>query len=173
MGDITVIDYRRTDQRQHVLENPYWITSGLVSAVDSDDKGAILFSFPKAGSVTLVHDIVVENFEVLDTGVTVNVGIGTLATNAVTTGGVVTEVDRDQYIKGASVVLTANTKWGPTTAQTSTWLTAAVAMAFDAVRVIVGAATAVPAVYSYTEKAGAIATGTFRVHMLISSIPGL
>lgn len=173
MGDVTVIDYRRTDQRTNVLANPYWITSGLVSAVAGDDKAAVLFSFPKAASVTVVYDVVVQNYEVLDTGVVIDIGIGTLLTNAVTTGGVVTEVDRDQYVKGASIVLTANTTWGATTAQTSTWLTATVAKAFDATRVIVGAAAAVPAVYAYTSKSGTIATGTFRVHMLVSSIPGL
>jgi hypothetical protein len=173
MGDITAIDYRRTDQRTNVLENPYWITSGLVSCVAADDKAALLFSFSQAGSVAVVLDIWIQNFEVLDTGVTVNLGIGTLATLGVTTGGVITETDRDYYIKGASTVLTAGLSWGATTAQSSPWLTANVAKAWSAARTIVGAATVVPTIYAYTEKTGVIATGTFRVHMLISRIPGL
>lgn len=174
MGDITAIDYRRTDQRTNVLENPYWITSGLVSAVAADDKGAMLFSFPSAGSIIIVQDVVVQNFEVLDTGVTVSIGLGTLATNAVTTAGVITEVDRDEYVKTGDVVLTANTKWGSTTgANASDWLTARAAHTFAAPRYITGAATAVPCVYAYTEKTGTIATGTFRVHMLITFVPGL
>ena len=172
MGDITVIDYRRTDQRTNVLENPFWITSGLVSCVAADDKGALLFSFPTAGRVVIIQDVVVENVQVLDTGVTVNVGYGTLATNAVTTGGVLTETARTGIVDPTDTVLTAATKWGATTANTSAWLTAKVAGTWAVPRKLVGAAATVPCIYSYNEKTGVIATGTFRVHLLITVIPG-
>ncbi len=173
MGDITAIDYRRTDLRTNVLEVPFWLTSGLVSAVAADDKGAILFTFPIAGQIIIVLDVVVENVQVLDTGVTVNIGRGTMATNAITTGGVITEVDRDEYVKPADTVLTAAAKWGSTTgANASDWLTLAAAGSWVAPRVLTGAATAVPTIYSYNEKTGTIATGTFRVHMLVTIVPG-
>jgi hypothetical protein len=172
MGDITIIDYRRTDQRTTILENPFWLTSGLVSAVAADDLGAVVFSFPTASRIIVIHEVLVQNFQVLDTGVTVSIGSGTLATNAVTTGGVLTEVDRDEFVTTADVVLTANTVWGPTTANTSDWLTAKAAGTYAAPRFLVGAATAVPCIYAYTEKTGTIATGTFRVHVLVTILPG-
>jgi hypothetical protein len=169
---ITVIDYRRTDQRTTVLENPFWLTSGLVSAVAADDLGAVLFSFPTANRIIIVKEVIVENFQVLDTGVTVNVGYGTLATDTVTTGGVMTETDRDGYVLGADTVLTANTRWGATTGNTSTWLTARASGTWAVPRYLLGAATAVPCIYSYNEKTGVIATGTFRVHVLVTILPG-
>lgn len=169
----TAIDYRRTDQRTNILEKPFWLTSALVNCVAADDLTAILFSFPSAGQIIIVQDVVVENVQVLDTGVTVNIGSGTIATNAITTGGTVTEVDRAEYIKPADTVLTAATKWGSTTgANASAWLTACAAGTFAAPRYILGAATAVPIISSYNEKTGVIATGTFRVHVLITILPG-
>jgi hypothetical protein len=169
----TAIDYRRTDQRTNVLENPFWITSGVVHCVAADDLSAILFSFPKAGQTIIVKDVIVENLEVLDTGVTVNIGLGTIATDAVTTGGTVTETDRDEFIKPADTVLTALAKWGSTTgANASDWLTAAASGTWAAPRILTGAASAVPVILSYNEKSGTIATGTFRVHMLITIVPG-
>ena len=169
---ITVIDYRRTDQRTNVLENPFWLTSGLVSAVAADDKGAVLFSFPVAGRIVIIQEVVVENVEVLDTGVTVNVGYGTLATDAVTTAGVMTETARTGLVLPADTVLTAAAKWGPTTANTSAWLTARATGTWAVPRYLLGAASTVPCIYSFNEKSGVIATGTFRVHVLVTILPG-
>jgi len=169
---ITVIDYRRTDQRTTVLENPFWLTSGLVSAVAADDLGALLFSFPTAGKIIIIEEIIVQNFQVLDTGVTVNIGYGTLATDAVTTGGVLTETARTGLVTPTDTVLTANTCWGATTANTSAWLTARASGTWAVPRYLLGAATAVPCIYSYNEKSGVIATGTFRVHVLVTVLPG-
>lgn len=168
----TAIDYRRTDQRTNVLENPFWLTSGLVSAIASDDKSAILFSFPRAGEIIIIQDVIVENVEVLDTGVTVNIGYGTIATDVVTTGGTVTETARTGFILPADTVLTAATRWGAVFAHTSAWLTAKASGTWAVPRYLVGAATAVPVILSYNEKTGVIATGTFRVHVLVTIVPG-
>lgn len=172
MATITCLDYRRTDLRTNVLENPFWITSGLVSAVAADDKGALLFSFPVAGQIILVESVVVQNVVGITAATTIDIGSGTLATNAVTTGGDITIVDADEYVKTADSVVTAATLWGPTTGNTSDWLTAKAAETYAAPRVIVGAATTVPCVYASVANAGVIAAGTFRVHMLINIIPG-
>ena len=172
MATQTILDYRRTDQRIQTLENPYWITSGVVSAVACEDKAGLLFSFPNAGEIIIVQDVVVENIVAITAGTTIDLGSGTLATDAVTTAGLVTVVDDDEYIKNADTVLTATTCWGPTTSNTSDWLAAAAALTWGAPRHIVGAATTVPCVYALLANAGAIAAGTFRVHMLITRIPG-
>lgn len=172
MATITCLDYRRTDLRTNVFENPYWITSGLVSAVAADDKGALLFSFPKAGQIILIEAVVVQNVAAITASTTINIGSGTLATDAVTTGGDITIVDADEYVATADVALTAATLWGPTTANTSDWLTAKAAETYAAPRVITGAATTVPCVYASVANSGAISAGTFRIHMLITVIPG-
>ena len=172
MATQTILDYRRTDLRIQTLENPYWITSGLVSAPAADDKGALLFSFPTAGEIIIVKEVIVENVVAITAATTIDVGSGTLATDAVTTGGVLTVVDDDEYIKNADTVLTAATCWGPTTGNTSDWLASSITGTYAAPRIITGAATTVPCVYALVANAGAISAGTFRVHMLITRVPG-
>jgi hypothetical protein len=144
----------------------------LVSAVASDDLGALLFSFPTAGRIIIVNEVLVQNVAAITAATTIDIGSGTLATNAVTTGGVLTIVDLDEYIKQGDDVLTANTVWGPTTGNTSDWLTAKVAGTYAAPRFILGAASTVPCVYATVANGGAISVGTFRVHMLITILPG-
>ena len=170
MATITCVDYRRTDQRTTVLENPFWLTSGVVSCGAATAKGALLFSFPVPGQIIIVQEVIVQNIVAATAGNTVNVGSGTLATNAVTTGGDITIVDLDEYFLAADYVVTAATFLAPTTANTSDWLTAAIAKTtIAAPRAIIGAATTVPCVYATI---GTATVGTFRVHMLVTIIPG-
>ena len=163
-------DYRRTDQRTNVLENPFWITSGLVSNLTCTGAAALLFSFPTAGQKILVHEVVAQNVALGVGGTVVDIGSGTLATDAVTTGGVLTIVDLDEYILQGDYVVTANTCWGSTTANTSDWLTAKAAQTYAAPRVITGAASTVPCVYATV--GASFSAGTFRLHMLITILPG-
>ena len=171
MATITAIDYRRTDLRNHVWTNPYWITSGAVSAVDSDDKGAILFSFPKVKSY-FIDKVVVQITTALTASTTIDVGYGTLATDAVTTGGDITIVDADEYFKTADLSAVTAGYYGPTTANTSDWLTAKIAGTWAAPYVFTGAATNVPCIYASVTNAGVISAGIFRVHVMITEIPG-
>lgn len=172
MATQTIVDYRRTDLRIQTLENPYWITSGVASAVACDDKAGLFFSFPNAGEVIIVQDVVVENIVAITAGTTIDIGLGTLATDAVTTAGVLTVVDDDEYVKTADVVLTATTCWGSTVGNKSDWCTASAAMTYESPRVLVGAATTVPCIYALVANGGAISAGTFRLHMLITRVPG-
>ena len=173
MATIACLDYRRTDQRIQTLENPYWLTSGVVSAVAAKDKGALLFSFQKAGEITIVKEVIIENIEAITAATTIDLGSGTLATNAITTGGDITVVDADEYVAAADVVLTLAAFWGSTTTNKSDWLTAHLAQStIAAPRCITGAATTVPCVYASVANAGAILVGKFRVHMLVTRIPG-
>lgn len=171
MATITCLDLRRNDLRIQTLENPYWISSGLVTASAAEDKGALLFSFPRAGELIIIDEVVVQNIAAITASTTIDVGSGTIATDSVTTSGDITIVDADEYIKNADTVLTASTVWGPTTANTSDWLTANAAGTYAAPRYIVGASSTVPVIYVSVANAGTITAGTFRVHVLVTRVP--
>lgn len=170
MSTVTAIDYRRTDQRKQVLENPFWITSGEVSVVDAKDKAAILFSFPYPGRVTLVHEICLQITEACTGGTPAGlVGTGTIATNDVTTGGNVTDVDQDDYIATDAVTWGTLGYYYPGTCD---FITAKAAGTLTGPTVIVGAASTVPVIAAYCTNVGTPTAGKFRVHVLISEIPG-
>lgn len=170
MSTVTAIDYRRTDLRKQVLENPFWITSGEVSVVEADDLAAILFSFPNAGRVMIVHEICVQITEVCAGGTAAGlIGTGTLATDGVTTGGVVTDVDQDDYLATAAITWGTLGYYYPATCD---FITAKAAGTLSGPTVIVGAATTVPAICAYCTNVGTPTAGKFRVHALISEIPG-
>jgi hypothetical protein len=173
MATVTAIDYRRTDQRVGgPFEVPYWITSGLVVADDADDLAAILFSFPKASEAIVIHEICIQIVTAITGGVpSGTLGMGSLATDAVTTGGVVTTVDVDDFMVTGDVTWgTAGYYW-PTSG--SDFLTAKAAGSISGPAVQTGAATTVPCVVLYLDSTTTLAAGNCRVHALISRIPGI
>jgi hypothetical protein len=172
MSTVACIDYRRTDQRTNVLENPYWITSGLINcaALTVKDKGLLLFSFPHAGRVVILHDIVVQNVAAITAATTLVIGFGTIATDAAVTGDNITYSANDGIMATGSEVLTIATVWGP--AAGSTWVTAAAAAAYSTSRRLLGAATACPVIFAVMSNAGTITVGSLRIHILVSEIPG-
>ena len=178
MATVACIDYRRTDQRVNVLENPYWITSGEMDGVAAEDLASILFSFPKADELTIVHQVIFEVTTVFTVGAgaaVCTVGIGTIATDAITTGGDVTTVDVDAYILTADITFSTAGYYMPLTSHTSAWLTSAYGGTVTNApsQFIVGAATTVPVVAAYFSNAGGdITAGKARFHMLISKVPG-
>lgn len=170
------IDYRRTDLRTNVLETPFWITSGEVDGAASEDLAAMLFSFPVASRHTVVHEILVQIttvFTVSAGAVVMTLGTGTLATDAITTGGTVTDSDVDEMIEDGATDVTFATL-GYYAPKTGDFATAkAAGLLNDKSVLIVGAASTVPCVCMYLSNAGgAISTGKLRVHMLISNVPG-
>jgi hypothetical protein len=171
MSTITAIDYRRTDQRTTVLENPFWLTSGIITCNDAKTLGAILFSFPKAGRIMLVSNILVQMITTATATATIDIGVGSLATDAVTTGGTLTYSAVDGYIKTADQTLTAGAVYGPGSGG-STWLTAHLAQlsVTSNARFIVGAATTVPVIAAFV--GGTVTAGSFRVHALVTILPG-
>jgi len=171
MATVTAIDYRRTDQRINTLANPYWITSGLVVCADADDLYALLFSFPTAGKMTMVLDVVCQIITAFTSGTTVDIGLCTLATDAVTTGGVGTTVDDDEYIPNTALTVATP---GYYRAATSDWLSLRASFASQAASFcLLGAASTVPCIMALTVRTGVISAGTFRVHMLVTDIPGV
>jgi hypothetical protein len=165
-------DIRRTDLRDSVYASPYWITSGKVLGADIKDKSVCFFSFPVAGKITLIHEVVFQVTTVFTAGTSGTIGSGTIATDDITTLGVLTNVDVDEYILAADMTLTSEGYYGPDTGHTSDWLTQVAAGSYTAPRFIVGAAATVPVVYAVLTSAGAITAGVGVLHMLISNIPG-
>ena len=174
MAVATIQDYRRTDLRTNVLENPYWISSSIIdgAAVSGlKDKACTVFSFPVAGLITIVNEVILEVLLAFTATTVIDVGLYTLATDAVTTAGDATLVDVDEYIKQADITATTAGVYGSLTGATaSDWLTAAAANTYAAPRIIVGAAATVPCV-ALTPATATIIVGKCRLHMLITNVP--
>jgi hypothetical protein len=138
---------------------------------DCEDKGAILFSFPKVKKY-FVEQVVFQVITAFTSSTLINVGLGTLATDAVTTGGDITIVDLDEYIKQDDITVGTAGWYASDTAHTSDWMAAKILGSFVEPYLIIGAASTVPAVYVTMTNTGTIAAGTGRVHMMITEIPG-
>jgi len=175
MSTTTIIqDIRRTDLRTNVLENPFWISSAVFNVANAgapDDKSVLLFSFPTAGQIVIIDEVLIQVTSAFTAGTTIDVGFSTIATDAVTAGGVVTDVDQDEYIKAADITATSTGVYGPTTGNTSDWLAAKAAGTWAAPRYLTGAATTVPVVTLECYNAGTVAAGKCIVHMLITILP--
>lgn len=170
---MAMYDWRRTDLRTNVLETPYWITSAECLGATCEDAENVVFSFPTPGLVTIIHELILQVVSPLTAGTTITVGSGTLATDLITTGGVCTNVDVDEYLLAADITVGTAGFYGPVTAHTSDWLTAAAAKTYAAPRFIVGADTTVPVIYFVCTNAATILSGSLRIHALISNIPGI
>jgi len=172
MADVTIIqDVRRTDERTNVLGNPFWLSSGLVDASASaaiDDKYVILFSFPTAGQFIFIEQVIVEVILAFTAGTTFSVGLCSLATNAITTGGKGTTIDDDEFVEAADITATTAGYYHPASATGNDWLTAKIAAVPTAPYMLTGAATTVPTVMMIAANAGTVAAGKCRVHMFVN-----
>lgn len=176
MATVEILDYRRTDLRTNILENPFWITSAEI-LLDADDLSALLFSFPITASAfspgypgsVLIHEIGVQVTTNWAGGtVAMDVGSVTLATDAVTTGGVSTTVDADEYVPTADVTHgTAGVYWP----DGGDWFTARQANIWGAPAIIVPADTTVPGINATLTSDDTITAGGSRVIALISILP--
>ncbi len=165
MATSTILDIRRTDQRGQTLENPFWLTSAEINK-DADDTGALLFSFPKAGDDYLVLGAVVDVIEAFAGGtIVLDIGLGTLATDDITTAGLVTVVDIDEFVPTAD---TTSGTIGKYIAATGDMITALAAGTFLKIS---GAVTTVPTVYATLTSDAAITAGRARVHLLVTKLP--
>lgn len=165
MANLTY-DVRRTDLRTNVFATPYWITSGQITGAMVGT--VALFSFPTADQIVWFHQCVVQVTTVFDAG-TLDVGTGSLATDAATAGDALTTTDADELIANTDITLTTVGYYGGTTANKSDWLTATITYSYVAPMFLVGAAATTPIVFATV--AGST-SGVARVHLLISRIPG-
>jgi hypothetical protein len=166
MANLTY-DVRRTDLRTNVFATPYWITSGEITGAMVGTVG--LFAFGVADQIIWVHNVVCQIITVFDAG-TIDVGLGSLATEAKTAGDELTTTDADEYIKNAEITATTLGYYGSTAgAGKSDWQVAQAAFTYAAPNIIAAAAATTPLVFATV--AGST-SGAARVHMLISRIPG-
>jgi len=176
MATVEILDVRRTDLRTNVLANPYWLTSGNIVPA-ADDLAALLFSFPITKSVSpgykpfFIDHVVLEIVTAFDGTASITLASGTLATDAVTTGGDVTEVDADEYMVSDNIDETAIGYYPASSAGTEPdWQTAKILEDGVMPYYHVPADTTVPCIYAVLT-GGTITVGSARLHILISEIP--
>lgn len=164
---MTMLDLRRTDERDHVWYNPFWVSSAELTP-DADDKEAVFFSFPTVrGAQTLLYEAVFEVLAVFDgTGVDALVGIGTIPLETSTDGATVTAVDADEIFQTGDITITTAGFY---------YLSGGdmfVALAAGSPGVIItNADAAVPVVYASLTATSAITVGRGRLHLLMSILP--
>jgi len=163
---MAILDLRQSDERTNVLPNPYWVRSAAltVAALNTD---AVLFSFPASrGKIVCVHQAVFELVTAFNgTSAAILIGIGTIATDAITTGGAISIVDADEFFEAAEI-----------TEATPGWYWPTASNLFDALElstplVITPADADVPIIYAnYTATAGTATTALGYLHVLMSEI---
>jgi hypothetical protein len=168
-------DCRNPAQRTNVLENPFWISSGIVDATASaaiDDKVILLFSFPKASQQVLVLNFCTQVITEFTAGTTGIVGYYTLATDAVTAGGVATIVGSgNQLEETTNTTYTTAGFYFPVAAADATQYRIAGTPTANA-DWIVGAVSTTYCICATFANAGTIIAGKCIYHALVTIIPG-
>ena len=176
MATIALLDYRRPDLRKQTLENPVWIASGVFGK-EADDKGALLFSFPKnpvpdnlapystyapagdlglCGKCYMIEDAVLEIVEAFVGGTpTIDVGVGTIATDAAVDGDNITYSANDGVVDNTDI-----------TEGTIGFYKVAAALR----TMITNADTSTPCIFAALASNAAITAGKARLHLKISRI---
>ncbi len=178
MATIALLDYRRPDLRKQTLENPVWIASGVFGK-EADDAGALLFSFPTkpvpdnltpystyapagdlglSGKCYMIEDAVIEIIEAFAGGtVTIDVGQGTIATDAAVDGENITYsavdgiVDNTDITEGTIGFYKSAVSGMPRT-------------------LITNADTSTPCIFAALASSGTITAGKARLHLKLSRI---
>lgn len=167
----TVQDYRRTDLRKQLDGSPHWIVSNTVDGHEQSglkDKACVMFSFPVAGQQIIIHEVAVQILRGFTTGTTLELGMYSLATDGVETGGTATAVGSDNFIESDDIVSESIGWYYPTTGVFADARGSGVVVSGE--NLIVGAETTVPAVV-ITPSGATIKIGQIKVCMLISILP--
>jgi hypothetical protein len=172
---VTIIqDCRNVAQRTSVLETPFWISSGLVDAAASaaiDDKVVLLFSFPKASQKILILGFACEVISAFTAGTTAIVGYYTLATDAITAGGVATIVGSGNQIEATTnATYTTPATYFPAAAAGAT-ASRVIGLPTTDADLITGAASTVYCVCATFANAATVLGGKCRYHMMITVVP--
>ncbi len=165
-----MLDLRRQDARTNVLENPFWLTSAVLTPA-ADDLEAVFFSFPAAygDSVYLVQSVCMETIIAFAGGtIAITVGTGTIPLETSVDGATVTAVDANFYFEDLADSGIGAT--GLDFPDGSAFVTALAAGTHEP-NVIVCADADVPVVYAALTSDDVITAGAARLHMLVSRIP--
>ena len=177
MTATTMLDLRRNDLRSNVLENPYWISSGSLEK-EADDKAAVLFSFPATPSIApgygtspvYVHMFAFEVVTAYAGGtVSINIGQGTIATDAAVNDDTVTSIDANMWMDTADITEGTAGHYGPYYG--GNWRQDQDRYYWSNSGRIVPADSTVVCVVGYLTSSGTITAGAGRFHFLISVIP--
>ena len=178
MATVALLDYRRPDLRKQTLENPVWIASDVFGK-ETDGKGALLFSFPKVpvpdnlnpystyapsgdlglcGKCYMIEDAVLEIVEAFAGGtVTLDIGLGTIATDAAVSG------DNITYSANDGIVDTTNLTLGTIGFYKS-------AVSTMPRTLISNADTSTPCIFAAIASSAAITAGKARLHLKLSRV---
>ena len=181
------IDLRRTDLRSNVLENPYWITSAVMTAAVIDTYDAVLFSFPKVKSVSpgygksliCIHAAALE----VCVGVTggsavITIGLGSIAddvslgTIGIPGSGDVADITADNFIQDTDLVEATAGYYAPLLTGGAYGVAMGAMNDFDTANTAIAITPAdatVICVVAY--QTGTPTAGSYRFHMLISEVP--
>jgi hypothetical protein len=178
MATKIIKDYRNPAQRRYIYQ-PYWISSLELDHADIPNDETvigIMASFPavKYGGGS-PHIMLLQMCCQITEGfvggpITINIGLHTLATDVVTTGGVATLVDFDEYIANASITAATAGKYYAVAAS-SDWLTSRLLWTEAAASGIFPADSTVPAIGADITTDSTLTAGKLRVHALICEIP--
>lgn len=189
---MAILDLRRRDQRSNIRENPFWITSAEIAPA-ADDAEALLFSFPAHLGNYFIHEVVMDIKTAFDGSGVMDLGYGTIATDAVTTAGTMdNQIDTHFMVTAEITEGTIGLYPGGLVTQTFSAATPTVATLSgtvwamaktlnagtgvgtddgDAQKLLIkGVDADVPCVYA-TLTGGVITVGAARVQMLVSKLP--
>jgi len=150
-------DRRRTDARDNLQGQTFWLTSALIDVADVAAGTTVLFSFPDANTY-IIEKCALDVILRLDAG-SVNIGYGTLPLDTTAESGTLTTTAADTLWATALADETGGEIfdiYSLSTAGTLDPLT------------LVGAASTVPVIIATIATA---VTGKFRVHLQVSKIP--
>lgn len=166
----TMFDLRRTDERTNVRLNPFWMTSALMIATEVTAKAAVLFSFTAAGGTYMIHEMVYELIVAYEGGSPiVNIGLGTIATDAAVNGDTFTVLDSDEYFDDDDITEATPALYTPAADGDGGWAAAKLAGDPATTRTIIGLDASVPCIYANCDTG--LTSGSARLHVLLSKLP--
>ena len=150
-------DRRRTDARDNLQGQTFWLTSAEIDVADVGATSVVLFTFPDANTY-IIEKCALDVTLRLNAG-SVTIGHGTLPLDTTAESGTLTTTTADS--------LWATALADETAAEIFDVYSLSTAGTLDPL-VQVGAASTVPAIIATITTA---ATGKFRVHLQVSKIP--
>jgi len=164
---MSMIDYRRTDERDHVGPNPFWIRSAKMEfggkagfSSIMDDNEAVFMDFPlrdKGAFPVLIQGVVVEILTAFIGGtVAMTIGNGTIPTPNSSDGATVSVVAATSVMASAVVI--------PGTIGNK--LASPLLVPF----LLIPANAATPVLYAALTSSGTITAGACRINVLVSEV---
>jgi len=151
-------DRRRTDARDDLQGQTYWITSAEIDVADVAAGSTVLFSFPDATNTWIIEKCALDVTLRLNAG-SVNIGHGTLPLDTTAESGTLTTTTADSLWATADADETGGEIFDVESRSTAATLDPLV---------LVGAASTVPVIIATIATA---VTGKFRVHLQVSKLP--